>query len=306
MHSQWCPAVGPRDVLTIAAMSTADALKDIPIFSLLDEAEREALATHIDTVKLEAGQTMFNYGDPGDSMYVLLSGAVEVYVKNKTGERVTLEHNGPGDFFGEISLLDAGPRTASAVVVKEGEALLIDRGDLDELFRVKPAAAMDLLSATGRRLRQTAMVLRNQATRNVNDAVEDKRNLVMRIADAVAAFSGSIEFLILHVVIFFLWIITNLKLLPFGDFDPFPFGLLTMVVSLEAIMLSTLLLFSSNRQAAHDKVQNDVEYEVNLKAELQIQHLHEKLDKMNSEVLQRLTALEKHKPQDANGPTSKG
>jgi CRP/FNR family cyclic AMP-dependent transcriptional regulator len=292
-------------VLTMRAMSKVDALANIPIFSLLDEGEREALATHIEVVKLDEGQTMFSYGDPGDSMYVLLSGAVEVFVKNKTGERVTLEHNGPGDFFGEISLLDAGPRTASAVVVKAGEALLIDRGDLDELFRVKPAAAMDLLSATGRRLRQTAMLLRNQATRNVNDAVEDKRNLIMRIADGVAAFSGSIEFLLLHIVIFFTWIITNLKLLPFGDFDPFPFGLLTMVVSLEAIMLSTLLLFSSNRQAAHDKVQNDIEYEVNLKAEMQIQHLHEKLDRMNSEVLQRLSSLEKVKAPEAGAPTSK-
>ena len=281
-------------MLTIAAMSKVEALANIPIFSLLGDAEREALATHIDVVKLEEGQTVFSYGDPGDSMYVLMSGAVEVFVKNKTGERVTLERNGPGDFFGEISLLDAGPRTASAIVVKAGEALLIDRGDLDELFRVKPAAAMDLLSATGRRLRATALLLRNQATRNVNDAVEDKRNLVMRIADGVASFSGSIEFLILHIFVFFAWIITNLHLLPFGDFDPFPFGLLTMVVSLEAIILSTLLLFSSNRQAAHDKVQNDIEYEVNLKAELQIQHMHEKLDRMNSEVLQRLETLEKN------------
>jgi uncharacterized membrane protein len=285
-------------------MSKADALANIPIFALLDEQERETLASHIEVVPVADGQLLWSYGDPGDSMYVLMSGAVEVFVKNKTGERVTLEHNGPGDFFGEISLLDAGPRTASAIVVKAGEALVIDRNDLDELFRLKPAAAMDLLSATGRRLRQTAQLLRNQATRNVNEAMEDKRTVFMRVADGVAAFSGSIEFLLLHIVIFFLWIITNVHVLPFGNFDPFPFGLLTMVVSLEAIILSTLLLFSSNRQASHDKVQNDIEYEVNLKAELQIQHLHEKFDRMNSEVLQRLAHLEKLRTADA-APTSK-
>jgi uncharacterized membrane protein len=274
----------------------AEALAQIPIFSLLDEQERETLASHIEEVELEKGKTVFETGDPGDSMFVLRSGAVEVYVKNKTGERVTLERNGPGDFFGEISLLDAGPRTASAVVTEGGHALVIDRNDLDELFRLKPAAALDLLGATGRRLRATAMLLRNQATRNVNAAVEDKRTIIMRVADGVAAFSGSIEFLILHIVIFFVWIIFNVHVLPWGNFDPFPFGLLTMVVSLEAIILSTLLLFSSNRQAAHDKVQNDIEYEVNLKAELQIQHLHEKLDKMNAEVLKRLAVLEKLSP----------
>jgi uncharacterized membrane protein len=276
--------------------ANAEALAQIPIFSLLDDGERETLASHIEVVPLEKGSTVFNTGDPGDSMYVIRSGAVEVFVKNKTGERMTLERNGPGDFFGEISLLDAGPRTASAIVTEAGEALVIDRDDLDELFRLKPAAALDLLGATGRRLRATSMLLRNQATRNVNEEVEDKRTIIMRVADGVAAFSGSIEFLILHIVIFFIWIIFNVHVLPWGNFDPFPFGLLTMVVSLEAIILSTLLLFSSNRQAAHDKVQNDIEYEVNLKAEMQIQHLHEKFDKMNAEVLKRLAVLERLSP----------
>jgi uncharacterized membrane protein len=153
-----------------------------------------------------------------------------------------------------------------------------------------------LLGATGRRLRQTSLLLRNQATRNVNAEVEDKRTIIMRVADAVAAFSGSIEFLILHCILFFIWIILNVHIFKFGDFDPFPFGLLTMAVSLEAIILSTLLLFSSNRQASHDKVQNDIEYEVNLKAEMQIQHLHEKLDKMNAEILKRLAVLERITP----------
>jgi uncharacterized membrane protein len=276
--------------------ANAEALAQIPIFSLLDDQERETLASHIDVVELEKGKTIFNFGDPGDSMYVIRSGAVEVFVKNKTGERMTLERNGAGDFFGEISLLDAGPRTASAIVTESGEALVIDRDDLDELFRLKPAAALDLLAATGRRLRATSLLLRNQATRNVNAEVEDKRTIIMRVADGVASFSGSIEFLLLHVVIFFIWIIFNVHVLPWGNFDPFPFGLLTMVVSLEAIILSTLLLFSSNRQAAHDKVQNDIEYEVNLKAEMQIQQLHEKVDIMNAEILKRLAVLERITP----------
>jgi CRP/FNR family cyclic AMP-dependent transcriptional regulator len=176
-----------------------------------------------------------------------------------------------------------------------GEAIVVDRGDLDELFKIKPAAALDLLTATGKRLRTTANLLRNAAARNVNDQVEQTDGAVVRLADWVANFSGSITFLVLHVAIFAVWILLNVSLVGFGDFDPFPFGLLTMAVSLEAILLSTLLLFSSNRQVAHDKIRNDVEYDVNLKAELQIQQLHEKIDKIQAQILGRLDALDPHR-----------
>lgn len=272
-----------------------EILKGVPLFGFLDDAEGSALASRVDLVELVAGQSLFEYGDPGNSMYVIKEGVVEISVRTRTGQKVVLQEMGPGDFFGEISLLDQGPRTASAHVLEAGQALLVDRGDLDELIRLHPLAALDMLQAAGRRMRQTAQLVRNTASRNVNEAVQDQRGLVMRAADAVAAFSGSLTFLFLHVGIFFFWIIFNVGLLPWGGFDPFPFGLLTMVVSLEAIMLSTLLLFSSNRQSERDRVQNDVEYDVNLKAELQIQHMHEKLDTMNAEILARLAAIERQK-----------
>ncbi|MEO6954931.1 MAG: DUF1003 domain-containing protein, partial [Polyangia bacterium] len=107
------------------------------------------------------------------------------------------------------------------------------------------------------------------------------------------AFSGSITFLVLHMVIFFFWIILNLHVFPFGDWDTYPFGLLTMAVSLEAIMLSTLLLFSSNRQGERDRIRANIEYDVNLKAEMQIATMHEKMDVLYSEVARRLDRLER-------------
>ncbi len=273
--------------------TTQEMLAHVPFFALLDDQERAVLAERVEVVTFPTGSTLFAYGDPGDSMYVLRSGAVELSVKMKTGEKVVLETPGPGDFFGEISLLDAGARTATAVATEDVEAIEIDRGDLDELFRLKPAAALDLLSATGHRLRKTALLLRNTATRNVNEEVLDNRTTVMKVADWIADFSGSMPFLFLHVLIFFFWIILNVHLLPFGDFDSYPFGLLTMVVSLEAIILSVFVLLSQNRQAARERVRSDVEYDINLKAEAQIQHLHEKLDHVNEEVLARLERLER-------------
>lgn len=271
--------------------ATVDALAEVPLFGLLNETERALLAERVEIIPLTAGKALFQYGDPGDWMVILRSGRVELSVKTKTGEKYFLEMAEAGDFFGEISLLDPGPRTATATVVDDGEAIVVDRGDLQELLKMRPEAANAILTATGKRLRHAQQILRNTAARNLNEMETVRGSVIMRIADHVAAFSGSLTFLVLHVGLFAIWISCNVGVFAWGNFDPFPFSLLTMVVSLEAILLSTLLLFSSNREAAREKVRSDIEYEVNLKAELQIQHLHEKLDAMHSELLGRMEKL---------------
>jgi uncharacterized membrane protein len=271
-------------------------LSNVPFFALLDDQERATLADRLDAISIPAGNTLFNRGDPGDSLYVVRRGVVELWITNDTGERIVLETAREGDFFGEISLLDGGPRNAAALVTEDLDALVVDRGDLDEFFRLRPAAALDLLAATGRRLRETSNLLARTASRNLNDEERDTRTRVMKIADWISEFSGSLPFLFIHILIFAAWIVLNVQPVAstrIGGFDPFPFGLLTMVVSLEAIILSVFVLLSQNRQAARDRVRNDVEYEVNLKAELEIAHLHVKFDMLNAEVLARLDALKK-------------
>jgi CRP/FNR family cyclic AMP-dependent transcriptional regulator len=273
-----------------------EILTEVPFFSLLDEQERAALAERVDTVSKPAGTTLFNYGDPGDSLYIVRAGEVEIFFKNDTGERIVLETAGKGDFFGEISLLDGGARTASARVTKDLEAVVVDRGDLESFLRARPAAAMELLTAAGRRLRESAKLLRRTASRNINEETEDKRTAVMRAADWISDFSGSLPFLFIHCGLFFVWIVLNtgpLARTPIGGWDAFPYGLLTMCVSLEAIILSVFVLLSQNRQVARDRVRNDIEYEVNLKAELEIAQLHEKFDHLHVELLDRLASLEK-------------
>ena len=274
----------------------SEMLAEVPFFALLDDQERATLAERLDLVRVPAGQVLHNAGDPGDSLYVVRSGAVELFFKNDTGDKIVLETARSGDFFGETSLMDGGPRTASAVVTVDLEALVVDRGDLDEFFRLRPAAALDLLAASGRRVREITTMLRHTASRNINDAVVDNRTAVMKIADWISEFSGSLPFLFIHCAIFLFWISLNvapLKNTRYGAWDPFPFGLLTMVVSLEAIILSVFVLLSQNRQAARERLRNDVEYEVNLKAELEIAHMHEKVDNMHAEILARLANLEK-------------
>jgi uncharacterized membrane protein len=239
---------------------------------------------------------MFNVGDPGEALYVVIRGEVELFFKSDTGERVVVETARDGDFFGELSLLDGGPRTTSAVVTKDLDALVVDRGDLDEFLRLRPAAALDLLTATGRRLRDTTRRLRHAASRNPNVVTRDDRSAGTKIVDGISDFSGSLPFLGIHLVLFSVWILLNVRPLVssrWGGFDPFPFGLLTMAVSLEAIVLSVLVLLSQNRQAARDRVRNDIEYEVNLKAELEIAHLHEVVDDLRVELLAKLEEIGK-------------
>jgi CRP/FNR family cyclic AMP-dependent transcriptional regulator len=284
----------------------ADAalLAGVPFFQYLDADEREVLARQLDVVRVVAGEVVFHANDPGGTLFVIREGSVEVFFKNDTGERIVLESPGPGEVFGEVSFLDGGARTASVLVVEDLEALAVDRDDLSHLFRVHPEAGLDIIAAMGKRLRRTVELLRSTTARNVNEEAEDRRSTVARAADWVAEFSGSIPFLVLHLIFFAVWILLNVNTLPGWKppmFDPFPFGFLTLVVSLEAIILSVLVLLSQNRQTAKDRIRGDIEYDVNLKAELEIAQLHEKLDRLHVESLSRLEELHRAVGRGRNG-----
>lgn len=276
----------------------SELLAKVPLFSTLDQRELDALADRVDEMREPTGAVLFHAGDPGDALYVVINGAVEVFVVSPTGERVVMERASEGQFFGEISLLDSGPRSASAQVTADLHALVVDRGDLAQFLVACPTAALELMAAMGKRLRETARLLRGGASRNVNVETLDKRTRVQKAADWISDFSGSLPFLFIHMAVFALWIILNVPPLVstrIGGWDSYPFGLLTMSVSLEAIFLSVFVLLSQNRQAARDRVRNDIEYEINLKAELEIGQLHGKVDRIYEQFAQRLANLERAK-----------
>jgi CRP/FNR family cyclic AMP-dependent transcriptional regulator len=276
--------------------SRSELLAKVPWFSQLGEAELAALAERVDELEAPAGSMLFHAGDPGDALYIVVAGEVEVFVRNPTGERIVMERARAGQTFGEVSLLDSGPRSASAEVTANLHALVLDHGDLEQFLQSCPTAALELMAAMGKRLRETARLLRGSASRNVNEEAEDNRTSVMKVADWISAFSGSLTFLFIHAGVFAIWIALNVQPIsrtPIGGWDEYPFGLLTMSVSLEAIFLSVFVLLSQNRQAARDRVRNDIEYNINLKAELEIGQLHEKLDRMHESVTQRLANLER-------------
>jgi len=272
------------------------ALEGIEFFELLGGEDRRALAEVVDLVTLSEGETLFRAGEPGESLYLVRSGEVELFIQDNVGQKITLDTAAPGDFFGEIALLDAGPRTATAVALADAELIELDRDDLLLLFGRKPDAALHMLAAMGRMTRKADALLRQRVSRNVNEEVEVRATLVQRVADWLAWFSGSMVFLLIHALWFGAWIALNVGLVNvpgLSGFDPFPFGLLTMIVSLEAIFLSTFVLISANRQAEKDKVRADVEYDVNIKAEMEVAYLHDKADRLHEEMLRRFSHLEK-------------
>jgi CRP/FNR family cyclic AMP-dependent transcriptional regulator len=272
------------------------AIEDVEFFKLLGDEDRLALAEVVDLVKLGNGETLFRAGDPGEGLFLMRSGEVELSVRDNAGQKIILDITKSGDFFGEIALLDSGARTASAVALTDSELIELDRDDLLLLFQKKPDAALSMLAAMGRMTRKADELLRTRVSRNVNEEIEERLTVVQRIADWLAAFSGSMNFLFIHAAWFGVWIMLNVGIVNIprlSGFDPFPFGLLTMIVSLEAIFLATFVLISQNRQVEKDKVRSDIEYDVNIKAEMEVGELHQKIDHVHAEMLRRFTALEK-------------
>jgi uncharacterized membrane protein len=280
-------------------------LAEIEFFEMLGEDDRIALADVIDYEKMDAGQVLFQTGEPGDALYIVRSGEIELYIKDTAGQKIVLNVVRQGEMFGELSLLDSGPRSATAIALTETELLVLDRDDLLLLFQKKPDAALHMLAAMSGMTRKADQLLQTRVSRNVNEEVQTNFTLLERIADWIAWFSGSMPFLAINLVWFVTWIALNTLILPVDPvtnergFDPFPFGLLTMIVSLEAIFLSCFVLISQNRQAEKDRVRADIEYEVNIKAELEVAHLHEKTDRMYEDMLARFTKLEKSLAQPA-------
>jgi CRP/FNR family cyclic AMP-dependent transcriptional regulator len=259
-------------------------LRQTPAFQLLDDEELAELTAHVDERTFAPGQVVFQTGEPGGAMHVVLSGRVEVFLLDGDRRRVVLNELGPGEIFGELSLFDGDPRSASVRAVEPTRTFLIDRADLERLFARRPQAALDVLTVMSRRLRRTDLLLSQRVARNPNEVFEAKETFGGRIADGVARFGGSWAFIFAFAAVLLAWIAVNTVLL-LGrpqPFDPYPFILLNLFLSMLAAIQAPVIMMSQNRQDAKDRVRSELDYQVNLKAELEIMELHEKVDRIES------------------------
>jgi CRP/FNR family cyclic AMP-dependent transcriptional regulator len=263
------------------------ALRERSVFQLLDDAEMAELGAHPDEISFAPGETVFAAGQPGGGMHVVLSGRVEVSIADAEGDRVVLQEVGAGGIFGELSLFDGEPRSATVVAVEPTRTFRIDREDLERLFVRHPKAAIDILAVMGSRLRQTDMLLSRRVSRNANEVLEEKETFGERVADGVARFGGSWAFIFSFAAILLAWVSVNTFLL-LGHrqpFDPYPFILLNLFLSMLAAIQAPVIMMSQNRQDAKDRVRSELDYQVNLKAEMGVAKLHEKFDRLEERLL---------------------
>jgi len=251
---------------------------EVPIFELMDEEEREALAQMMNCRDYAEGSVLFHYGDLGGEIFILRNGRVEVYSEGPQGEKILITENERGEVVGELSFLDGGPRSATAVAKEPTQVLTMHRERLMEFIDKHPHAAVDLLTVVGRRLRLTDELLRSQVSRNVNEEAEEMMTLGQRVADRVAAFGGSWPFIIVFGIIMSIWVLMNSTALLRNHFDPYPFILLNLFLSMIAAMQAPVIMMSQNRQSSKDRLKSDLDYEVNLKAELEVAQLNRKID----------------------------
>ena len=252
-------------------------LVNIPVFARLPSAELEELAGLLKRRDFKAGEAIFWVGDAGTDSYVIESGRVAMSCPDEHGRDIILGDLGPGDVLGEICLLDGGPHMATARAQTDVILGSLSRAELMTFFRHWPDSANHVIAALG--AQQRAVWQRLRGVTNANAVIEKRSTTWQRLADAIASVSASPAFALLHVAWFAGWMIFN-QVKGKDAPDPYPFGLLTMIVSLEAIFLSIFVLISQNRVGEKDRIRADLDYQVNLKAQHEIMRLHEKLDRL--------------------------
>lgn len=264
----------------------AGPLSGIPLFSNLASDIQESLISTMRPDTIAAHQTICWCGDTADDFFIIQDGEVTVSVPNDNGELVAINQLKAGDFFGEIGLLDGGPRTATIRTDTAVALLRLERLAFHQFLVDNPLAAIDMLTEMGRRHRETAATIKEMKNANVLFA-RAHAGLWQRCCDVISSVAASPSFTILHIVLFVLWIGWNFLVSGRAQFDPFPYGLLTVICSLEAIFLSIFVMVSQNRQSEKDRLRTDLDYQVNVKAQTEILGIARRLERIEASLLQK-------------------
>jgi CRP/FNR family cyclic AMP-dependent transcriptional regulator len=273
---------------------TIDTLRHVPLFESLDNEAAGELCHLLESLDFKAGMFLFRTGDEGDAMYLIEHGKVRICVRATDGHEVTLTELERGDFFGEMALLNGQHRSADAIVAEDARLAMLSREHFLSFVRSNPNVALEMLTALANRLRHTDELLRHSATRNVN--VEEAAHLTLadRAADIIAEFGGSWKFIVAVVLFFNIWVLINSLLLENKGFDAYPYLLLSCVINMLAVLQAPIILMSQNRQAHKDRLRSEIDYQINLKNELAL-----------NEILDRLKTLERDRLQMGSGKESK-
>ncbi len=265
---------------------TIDTLRQVPLFESLDNEAAGELCKLLENLDCKAETFLFHAGDVGDAMYLIERGKVRICMQATDGHQMTLTELHRGDFFGDMALLDGQRRSADAVVAEDARLAVLSREHFLAFMRTNPNVALEMLTALANRLRRTDELLRHSATRNVN--VEEAAHLTFadRAADIIAEFGGSWKFIIFEIGLFLLWVLLNTWLLADKVFDPYPYVFLNLVLGIICGLQAPIIMMSQNRQSHKDRLSADLDYQVNLKNELALQEILERLKTLERDCLQ--------------------
>ena len=253
-----------------------EILKNIPLFSLLDEDEMSVLAGQVELKTFATRQRIYKIGDSGGPAYVMVSGKVRVTTVDEDHQELVVDEPACGEFFGFASMLDQTPHQTSATATEEAVCLEVDRKDIAILLERKPHAGMDLLTVLGRQFHASQQLVRIRSYRNPNEVIEEEMTPGQRIADSVAQFGGSWSFIISFLVVLVVNSAINIGLGK-SAWDPYPFILLNLFLSMLAAIQAPVIMMSQNRQDTKDRLRGELDYDVNRRAESEIKALSEKL-----------------------------
>jgi len=268
-------------------LMTIDTLRHVPLFGSLDDEAAAELCHLLESLDCKAGTSLFRAGDQGDAMYIIEHGKVRICVRASDGNEVTLTELGRGDFFGEMALLvDGQRRSADAVVAEEARLAVLSREHFLSFMRSSPDIALEMLTALANRLRHTDELLRRSATRNVNVEDAAQWTLADRAADLIAEFGGSWKFIIAALLFFNTWVLINSLLLSNRGFDAYPYLMLSTMINMLAVLQAPIILMAQNRQAHKDRLRAEIDYQINLKNELALNEIIERLKALERDYLQ--------------------
>jgi uncharacterized membrane protein len=269
-------------------------LKGVPLFGLLDDEEREVLASQVEVKSFTIRERIYKAGDAGGQAYVMVSGKVRVTTVDEDHQEVIVDEPAPGEFFGFASMIEQTTHSTNAIALEPTTCIEISRDDIAVLLQRKPDAGMDLLTAQGRQFHAAQELVRARASRNPNDLIDTEATFGERLADGVARFGGSWTFIIAFGVILLIYTSINTALRS-QAWDPYPFILLNLFLSMLAAIQAPVIMMSQNRQDNKDRLRGELDFDVNRRAASDIQGLARKLNLLDDKIDDAIDLLRREK-----------
>ena len=260
-----------------------EALKHVPLFALLDDEETAVLAGQVELKKFAPRQRIYKTGETTGQAYVMVTGRVRVTTLDQDHQEVVVDEPAHGEFFGFASMLEQTPHQTTAIALEESECIEVDRHDIAVLLQRKPMAGMDMLTVLGKQFHASQQLVRVRANRNPNEIIEKDMTFGERIADSVAGFGGSWTFILTFLSVLVIYTAANI-ILRKSAWDPYPFILLNLFLSMLAAIQAPVIMMSQNRQDTKDRLRSELDFDVNRRAESEIQGLARKLNLIGDKI----------------------